>query len=789
MKPVIIILIAFVLLIPTTVYGANGYFEENTGNHISHQPTVCIFQPNDSKVTDQRWDNWYYDSKLAIDSWRATLESSGDENWKIDIVEVPLEKLERLNYSACDVTIEFVEKPYMKDGEYVSVLGWAERGTGKIAVVYSSFDYCGKIYDEDYNIFVNSYCFTDDFERSKKMANTVKHEFGHIVGLGHYRGYDNDVSQSWYDSGVGSPSIMAWIEPNEEWRSITQTDVQKVREIYGSSGFGKKIDSMIPVFNDPIIPEYPITVKGQTNIHITDTSVSNTISGNVPDKLFKRGTHLQIVIEDPNGFIETKATTVSKTRQAYNYQLSFDQSSTSGLYEIYLKFDGTVFEKIPINVSVDSSYNKSDYPSESKAIVQDSDGDGVNDVDDACPNTPYGAIVKSDGCLIDSLTLKNEKTVINKKFYISGHPIDYSITSGKLLDIIRDMDVNSLIISISATSDGSLTLTIPRSVLDTKIDGTNDDDDFFVLVDGEAVYFDEMASSMDRTITIPFYIGSEEIEIIGTESKPYRLDSDGDGFIDSKDDCPTDAGIGRLNGCPETDFKELEETDSDGDGFPDIKDNCPNLYYTSFGGCPKSIAPNDMDNDRVFDEVDRCPRVFALTNDGCPETTDNFWQAHELQYEKRIEKEEREKEEQKTRMTVLEIELNSIKEKVTETQKILDDTYNDIKNAESKYTSAESKKIIERSWDTYNKALDDFSKSEGWANEYDQKIRDANTGSFEEQKRYYDSLIPEMKHFNDNRFEPLDEKLVGITEELNGLEKINNLEKLEKQTCFLFWCW
>jgi len=93
--------------------------------------------------------------------------------------------------------------------------------------------------------------------------------------------------------------------------------------------------------------------------------------------------------------------------------------------------------------------------------------------------------------------------------------IGYEITGGKLLSIMPDVDANSLLISIDATDDGSLTLTIPRSVLDALL-GNEDDDDFFVLVDGEEVDFDEITSSTDRTLTIPFSAGSELIEIIGT---------------------------------------------------------------------------------------------------------------------------------------------------------------------------------------------------------------------------------------------------------------------------------
>ena len=39
---------------------------------------------------------------------------------------------------------------------------------------------------------------------------------------------------------------------------------------------------------------------------------------------------------------------------------------------------------------------------------------------------------------------------------------------------------------------------------------------FFVLVDGEEVDFEEITTSTDRTLTIEFQAGSEQIEIIGT---------------------------------------------------------------------------------------------------------------------------------------------------------------------------------------------------------------------------------------------------------------------------------
>lgn len=96
----------------------------------------------------------------------------------------------------------------------------------------------------------------------------------------------------------------------------------------------------------------------------------------------------------------------------------------------------------------------------------------------------------------------------------TDYMLSYTIRGGSLLNVNPDDDANSLILTISTTSDGELTITLPRALIDAKLNG--EDDDFFVLVDGEEVDFDETTTSTDRTLTIAFPDGAEEIEIIGT---------------------------------------------------------------------------------------------------------------------------------------------------------------------------------------------------------------------------------------------------------------------------------
>jgi predicted secreted protein with PEFG-CTERM motif len=151
-------------------------------------------------------------------------------------------------------------------------------------------------------------------------------------------------------------------------------------------------------------------------------------------------------------------------------------------------------------------------------------------------HTAGGGLMKSEGTYIISVQYGTESRTAETSFEFGGSTatppsggtvtdstvsvqgssdlIGYEITGGKLLSIMPDVDANSLIISIQADEDGSLTLTIPRSVLDATING--EDDDFFVLVDGEEVDFDETTTSTDRILTIAFPAGAEEIEIIGT---------------------------------------------------------------------------------------------------------------------------------------------------------------------------------------------------------------------------------------------------------------------------------
>jgi outer membrane protein OmpA-like peptidoglycan-associated protein len=107
-------------------------------------------------------------------------------------------------------------------------------------------------------------------------------------------------------------------------------------------------------------------------------------------------------------------------------------------------------------------------------------------------------------------------------------------------------------------------------------------------------------------------------EFVEVASKAIDADTDGDGILDSRDQCilePEDKdGYLDDDGCP--------DPDNDADGIPDTADKCPNEPEDLDGfqdedGCPDP----DNDGDQVVDVDDYCPNTPGIVggdHPGCP---------------------------------------------------------------------------------------------------------------------------------------------------------------------------
>jgi hypothetical protein len=95
------------------------------------------------------------------------------------------------------------------------------------------------------------------------------------------------------------------------------------------------------------------------------------------------------------------------------------------------------------------------------------------------------------------------------------YDIPYTSTGVVINSVTADLDFISLIFGISVTEPlGEISITFDRTIFDAIVD--EEDDEFFILADGEEIQFVEQKIGNDRTLSFAVPAGTEELEIIGT---------------------------------------------------------------------------------------------------------------------------------------------------------------------------------------------------------------------------------------------------------------------------------
>ena len=108
-----------------------------------------------------------------------------------------------------------------------------------------------------------------------------------------------------------------------------------------------------------------------------------------------------------------------------------------------------------------------------------------------------------------ALKIKDLPAQVNNAIGFTATGIDVNSLEG-------DIDVISLIFGVTVTEpSGDISITIPRNVFDAKTG--DDDDEFFILADGEEVKFEEEKTEDFRVLSFSVMQGTEEIEIFGTK--------------------------------------------------------------------------------------------------------------------------------------------------------------------------------------------------------------------------------------------------------------------------------
>jgi predicted secreted protein with PEFG-CTERM motif len=96
--------------------------------------------------------------------------------------------------------------------------------------------------------------------------------------------------------------------------------------------------------------------------------------------------------------------------------------------------------------------------------------------------------------------------------------IPYSITSGKITLVQADTDAKTVVVQLQSTTNGNLTITLPRTLIDA-YQGSYESH-LVVLKNNHGIHYTELENFENRTLAIPFNLGTSKIEIKGTYMVP-----------------------------------------------------------------------------------------------------------------------------------------------------------------------------------------------------------------------------------------------------------------------------
>ncbi len=343
-----LIIIVSVVVITSNFQVVSGeVFFPSTNVRVDGPSRFCTIIPTDYLVQNKSVE-WVKLTEKAVSEWEQKLKDAENENddyWDLDV------KIVNTKESGCDILIEFKDKPSLSD----TVAGFFSWPPGKITVYYLQPKLCT----------MTQICYDDEtLKGDDTIYAIIIHEIGHSLGLDHYVSDDNEINKKWQSGSESPPSVMIPTIPrNPNLLQITDLDIKKIREIYGSEGFNafaigsdpkilpKPTPEQTP---EPIIPVSPITAMDISQKVIEADKYGRqiiTLSGSIHKEEYHRGLPVIITIHKPDDSVEVLK--ISASRVGYfETLLIFDNESIKGTYHISASYLGHVDKNKDITFEV-----------------------------------------------------------------------------------------------------------------------------------------------------------------------------------------------------------------------------------------------------------------------------------------------------------------------------------------------------------------------------------------------------------------------------------------------------
>jgi len=315
-------------------------------------PTVCTIEldtTNEDRIDRNKVKRMLDEIKIGINEWEVKLKQGekriSKHNWEINYQVIPLEKQEGYNYDNCDVFISFQDKPADKEN-WIKHLGITEfevgdTGRTNIIIYYADVNLCKT---EDSQWYYYDPCYGDGARTTRQIGTVARHEFGHAMGLGHYKADELDVNVAWAKGTSTSQSIMTiFSHENTRENTIKTIDVQKVRELYGEYGFLQyKLDEKLPPF------ESFETLKTQYLLP-QDQNEYVRIIGNITKDYYKSGQPVTVTITSPDGSIQQIQSVMTSDNQ-FRTHFPLTSGILAGTYKIQASYTNYKSDEIIVDV-------------------------------------------------------------------------------------------------------------------------------------------------------------------------------------------------------------------------------------------------------------------------------------------------------------------------------------------------------------------------------------------------------------------------------------------------------